>query len=88
MFYFMSSLVTWDVVILVLIILKIMFGYMTFNVKNYILSQIFYKRNGWLSCSYQALKIGLCKKLSFGILKAASWLYDFDLTWPLLYELN
>ena len=26
-----------------------MFGYVTFNVKYYILSQIFYKKSGWLS---------------------------------------
>ena len=26
-----------------------MFGYMTFNAKYYILSQIFYKKIGWLS---------------------------------------
>ena len=26
-----------------------MFGYMTFNVKYYILSQIFYKKIGWLN---------------------------------------
>ena len=38
MFHFISSLVTWDVVILVLIIFKHMFGYGTFNVKYYILS--------------------------------------------------
>ena len=40
----MSSLVTWDVVILVLIIL--MFGYVTLNVKYYILNQIYYKKSG------------------------------------------
>ena len=45
MCHFMSSLVTWDVVILVLIILKThVFGYMTFNMKYHILSQILYKK--------------------------------------------
>ena len=45
MFHFMSSLVTWDVVILVLKSSKHMFGCVTFNMKYYILSQIFYKKN-------------------------------------------
>ena len=51
----MSSLVMLDVMILVLIILKT-YGSWTFNLKYYILSQMFYKKIRWILKSLKRLK--------------------------------
>ena len=49
-----------------------MFGYMTFNVKYYILSQIFYKKIGWLFGPSIMEQLKTCQKYAWKPLQQAN----------------
>ena len=57
-----------------------MFGYVTFNVKYYILSQIFYKKIGWVNTIIHWYHFLTPPKL-----KSVDVIYGWPLTWDICY---